>query len=193
MSTIYEDALQQQHHGVDKHARKHRWWAEHGIEVERVRFDGKHPPAPSFGDYWAEGSNYCVDTKRNVQEVAQNIGGRSHARFKRELVRAQEAGYRLVVLVENTDGYTELAHVNAWTNDHCAKCDLRDFACRPRDPRGKCPRHGTRKPIQGPRLAKAMSTMQERYGVRFEFCRPSESARRICELLGIEWRKEQQS
>lgn len=190
MSTIYEDTLQQQHHGVDKHARKHRWWRAHGVEVVRLRLDGKHGVDVDFGDYTAEGSNVVVDTKRNVQEVAQNIGGRSHARFKRELVRAQEAGCRLVVLVENTDGYTELAHVNAWTNSHCVKCELRGFACRPRDPRGKCPRHGTRKPIQGPRLAKAMSTMQERYGVRFEFCRPSESARRICELLGVDYGEE---
>lgn len=56
-----------------------------------------------------------------------------------------------------------------------------------RDARGKCPRHGTRKPIQGPRLYKAMQTMSERYGVEFAFAKPNDSARYICERLGVRY------
>jgi hypothetical protein len=46
-------------------------------------------------------------------------------------------------------------------------------------------RHNTRKPVQGPQLAKSMATLEQRYGVRFEFCHSMHSAKRICELLGV--------
>lgn len=39
---------------------------------------------------------------------------------------------------------------------------------------------------EGPQLAAIMSTMSKRYGVRFEFCSRRDTARRICELLGVE-------
>ena len=160
-----------------KHVHKDEWFAAHGINIVRRKLD--------FGDYMADGSNVSVDTKRNVAEIAQNISGKNHARFKRECIRAQDAGYRLVVLVENLDGYTQLSHVAAWTNTHCRHCNLmRQRVCDPRA-NGKCLRHKTLKPIQGPRLAKAMSTMEKRYGVRFEFCKPKNAAKRICELLGV--------
>ena len=40
---------------------------------------------------------------------------------------------------------------------------------------------------QGPTLAKIMLRLESDYGCRFEFCHPARSARRICELLGVEW------
>ncbi|MBQ9147784.1 MAG: hypothetical protein IJX68_08740 [Rikenellaceae bacterium] len=86
------------------------------------------------------------------------------------------------------NGYTCIAHVGAWTNDHCRHCKLfRQRTCNPRDAKGKCLRHNKRKPIQGDRLALAMKTMESRYGVRFEFCRPADAAQRICELLGVDY------
>lgn len=183
MAVIYEDSLQQR----GKHATKHTWWSAHGVAIVRIRFDGTHEQCPvSFGDYYAPSSNRVIDTKRNVDEIAANINGKEHARFKRECQRAQAAGYRLIVLVENELGYTSIDDVNTWTNNHCSKChQYRRGTCDPRDNSTKCSRHGTRKPIQGDRLAKAMTTMQSRYGVRFEFCRPQESAKRICNELGV--------
>lgn len=172
-NAIYIDTRQQD----GKHAHKDEWFAAHGLNIVRRKLD--------FGDYMADGSNVSIDTKRNVAEIAQNIGGRNHARFKRECIRAREAGYRLVVLVENLDGFTQLSHVAAWTNTHCRHCALmRQRVCDPRA-NGKCLRHATLKPIQGPRLMKAMSTMEKRYGVQFEFCKPKNAAKRICELLGV--------
>jgi hypothetical protein len=72
-----------------------------------------------------------------------------------------------------------------WTNTLCIRCGKRGRECDPRDASVKCARHGTRKPIQGPRLAKAMETMHGRYGVEFMFCKPTDSARIVCELLGV--------
>ena len=164
-----------QHSG--KHAIKDGWWASHGVSTSRMKLD--------FGDYMADGSNISVDTKRSIAEIAQNINGRNHDRFKRECMRARDAGCRLVILVENRDGVKDVDGVRKWMNDHCRMCGTRRTAhCNPHDAQ-KCPKHGTRKPIQGPRLAKAMSTMEDRYGVRFMFCKPSESARIICDLLGV--------
>ena len=161
-----------------KHAIKDEWWASHGVSTVRCKLD--------FGDYMVDGSNVSVDTKRNIAEIAQNINGRNHDRFKRECIRARDAGCRLVVLVENRDGVHELSDVAKWTNDHCKACGVRrQGRCNPFNGRENCAKHGTRKPIQGPRLAKAMSTMSERYGVKFMFCDPRETARIICELLGV--------
>ena len=150
------------------------------MTVHRAKLD--------FGDYMSDGSNVSVDTKRNVDEIAQNIGGKSHGRFRRECERAAEAGYRLVILVENTEGIADVGDLLGWTNGHCRACAyVHRGKCRPHDPRGKCAKHGTMKPIQGDRLARAMSTMAARYGVMFRFCEPEDAARTVCELLGVEY------
>ena len=161
-----------QHAG--KHNAKMRWWESHGVDTEVRKLD--------FGDYMTDGSNISVDTKRSVAELAQNVR-RDHARFKREIERANAAGCKLVVLVEEKP-----RDLVKWTNPHCRSCEIRRrSACAPMSPRGRCARHGTVKPIQGPSLSKTLRTMEERYGVVFEFCRPSESARRVCEILGIDY------
>lgn len=174
--TIKTDTRQK----AGKHAIKDAWWASHGVSTIRQKLD--------FGDYMAEGSNVSVDTKRSIAEIAQNINGRNHDRFKRECMRARDAGCRLVVLVENRDGAECVQDVRRWLNDHCRMCGIRrQGRCNPWDAKGKCPKHGTRKPIQGPRLVRAMSTMSERYGVSFMFCNPKDTARIVCELLGVEY------
>lgn len=177
MSAVIEIDTRQQ---KGKHEIKNEWWVSHKVPTVRCKLD--------FGDYMSSDSNISVDTKRNIAEIAKNINGKEHARFKRECQRAAAAGYRLIILVENLDGVICLDDLKKWTNDHCRVCvHFRKGECDPRDNSEKCSKHGTRKPIQGERLAKAMSTMQERYGVRFEFCTPNDAARRICILLGVEY------
>lgn len=114
-----------------------------------------------FGDY-AKPPTISVDTKASMFEIANNIGS-DHKRFKNECVAARDAGCQLIILVENTEGITCVNDVRTWVNP--------DAVYRPRA-------------ITGDRLAKAMETMSERYGVRFEFCEPKDAARRIIELLG---------
>lgn len=116
-----------------------------------------------FGDY-AHVPKITVDTKANMAEIASNIGS-DHQRFKRECIAARDAGCQLIILVENLDGITCVMDVHKWVNP--------DIIYRPRA-------------ITGERLQKAMLTMSERYGVRFEFCTPEQSAHRIMELLGDE-------
>lgn len=161
-----------------KHEHKNKWWVAHGVPTISCTLE--------FGDYMTDDSNISVDTKRNVDEIAQNIGGKQHARFRRECKRAASAGYRLIILIENTEGITGLHDLGAWVNGHCRAC--RFFRMSKCDPRGlstKCIKHNKRKPIQGEQLAKAMLTMGEKYGVRFMFCRPERAAEIICKLLGV--------
>ena len=189
-SKLYEDSLQQS----GKHVIKQEWWAAHGVEVVRTRFDGKHDVPVSFGDYYRDGSNIVIDTKRDIDEVAKNINGKNHARFREECKRAKNDGYKLIILVENRDGVRDIDDLYHWTNGHCVHCSIRRNAgCVPRDISTRCKRHGTRKPIQGPRLAKAMQTMSERYGVAFEFCSPHETARIICDKLGVMYEQDADS
>lgn len=112
----------------------------------------------------------AVDTKADMAEIAQNIGGTAseHARFREELKLAREYGCQLFILVENEDGIEDLEQVAYWTNPRLAYSD---------------------RAINGPQLMKAMKTMQERYGVVFLFCRPAEAAEMIKELLSNDNRR----
>lgn len=174
---IVADSRQQ----AGKHETKHRWFEEHGHQLV-VR-------ALNFGDYSLDVQNpkLSIDTKRSVSEVSQNIS-RDHERFKRECLRARDAGARLVILVENEHGYLTIPDVARWVNDECRRCKY-TYVCDP-NAKGPCrnPRHKKtkRKPMQGPRLALAMQTMSERYGVEFMFCHPSQSAPIIASMLADE-------
>ena len=118
-----------------------------------------------FGDYCLP-PRVSVDTKADMAEIAQNIGGSTdeHARFREECKLAQDWGCRLIILVENTDGITCIEDVAAWDN-----------------PR----RFTSPKAIDGVRLSKAMMTMQRRYGCEFWFCPPEEAARTVKEILEV--------
>lgn len=172
---ILEDTRQQVHHG-DKHANKHRWWDSHGVTYERRKLD--------FGDYSFDGSNVVVDTKRSLDEVAQNVG-RDHERFVRELDKARDAGCRLVILVEVGAPYVRLDDVARWYPQPCRKCQMRGSSCNPRAG-GRC-RRFKRKPMQGPTLLSIMRGLERDHSCRFELCHPAHSAQRICELLGVSW------
>lgn len=170
---IAEDTRQKE----GKHERKHRWWEAHGVEVVRRKLD--------FGDYMLDVDHptVSIDTKASIAEIAANISGQ-HGRFRRECIRAAVAGCSLIVLVENAKGYETVRDVAAWTNDVCLRCRQ----CDPHAP-GSCinRRHRSKaKPIQGARLAKAMATMSERYGVDFRFCHPRDAAKIITEILEVD-------
>ena len=148
---LIEDTRQQ----AGKHELKHAQWDEHGDHLLRC--------ALPFGDYAAV-PPVSVDTKASMLEIAQNIGGSKaeHERFRRELIRAKEAGCHLYVLVENDEGIEDLEGVRRWVNPRLIDSP---------------------KAITGERLCIAMNTMQERYGVTFLFCAPERAAAWIHYLL----------
>lgn len=175
MPRVIEDSRQQR----SKHTHIESWMNGHGVEFwPRAR-------ALPFGDYIAENDdgtpygNISIDTKKDVQELVMDVG-RDHARFVRECERAKAAGYRLVVLVESAGRYEDRGQLSKWTSDVCRRCRKCEPSTSP-----KCVTYRT-KPMQGSTLVKILGTLERRYGVRFEFVSKRATARRICEILGVE-------
>lgn len=139
-----------------KHDLKSLTFQNAGIEVVRCKLP--------FGDYAAPPA-ISVDTKASMDEIAANICGKEHTRFINECKAAKAAGCQLIILVENEVNISSISEVHLWKNPRSVYSP-------------KC--------VQGPRLQKAMETISERYGVRFEFCTPEEAGSRIVELLSDE-------
>lgn len=117
------------------------------------------------GDYTRlDNQTVCVDTKKDINEIAGNICGKQHERFREECIRARDNFIKLIVLIE------ELPPNN----------DLDNWQSR----RGKGGKAFTQ--VKGDTLKKAMKTMTEKYGVVFEFTTREKCANRIIELLSQE-------
>lgn len=120
-----------------------------------------------FGDY-VQTPTISVDTKQNMLEIVGNLTT-EHVRFREECKLARACGCKLVFLIENDENITCIADVERWKN-----------------PR----RFTSPKAPAGMQIARAMRTMQERYGVEFQFCTPEEAGKRVIEILGgDQWNK----
>ncbi len=191
---IVEDKGQQ----AGKHEIKHQWWNCHDVELLQL-------PLPA-GDYilWTDeiaelvhrkaarniavkkmdflGSyNVAVDTKKDMQEIVGNICGVQHARFRDECILAQKNGIKLYVLIENRDHIQSIDDVEHWQNPRIIRYNrIKDAHSRGMWLHTALPKT---QPTAGSTLAKAMRTMQEKYGMEFLFCAPEEAGQRIIELL----------
>lgn len=156
-----------------KHDLKNVWFEENGIEVRRTKL--------YTGDYTLPANqSICIDTKENIQELVMDICGKQHERFRRECEKAKEAGIELIILVENRG--QEIYHTGIWNPTITDLSELHKW---------KNPRLFLRKggkqlyptATKGITLQKACYTMQKKYGVKFLFCKPQESGKKIIELL----------
>ena len=150
MQTILEDTRQK----ADKHKTKHGYFADEGIDLIRC--------ALPFGDY-APPPKVAIDTKQDVSEIAYNMcsSSKEKARFRRECIKAQEAGCKLIFLIEDS-------HYNNITDLYGTQIFLHN---------GKL--------IPGDQLATAMCIMSERYGCEYLFCKPKDAGQKIIELLEL--------
>ncbi len=138
---------------LNQHTIKHQAFDRMDVSVLRC--------ALPFGDYVLPPA-ISVDTKENMQEIAANLVG-DHARFRQECLKAQEAGCHLYILVETEwENINSIDDVHLWYNSRLIYSS---------------------KAVTGERLEKTMKTMQKKYGVRFMFCRPWESAKTIIRIL----------
>jgi len=101
-------------------------------------------------------SDVSVDTKRNLNEVANNIF-HGKDRFLREVRKAEQMGIRLVILIEHGHGIDSIEKVRDWKNQY-----------------GK---------VQGKTVEWRMRTMYLNYGVEWQFCEKKDTGRRILEIL----------
>lgn len=114
----------------------------------------------AFGDYCLPPS-IAVDTKASIMEIAGNLCGsqKETARVREEMKLARACGSVLIFLIE--------------VGKYKTTSDLI----------GETFRLKSGKVVEGIQLYRAMETCAARYGCRFEFCPPSESGRRVLELL----------
>ena len=123
----------------------------------------------------------CIDLKQNLTEVYNNVI-QQHDRFVRECRRAQQAGIRLIILVEQY-GISTVQDVAEWKNPRITKWEkLRDAH---RNGKRMTEKLNPYPPVSSERLSKAMQTISDRYGVEWWFCAKSETVNVICEVLGI--------
>ena len=125
------------------------------------------------GDYQnMDNPRLVVDRKKDLQEICGNVC-QQHERFRAELIRAREYGIKVIILCEHGHGIKCLEDVIFWQNPRRKTREYVD---------GKWQTFET-KAMRGEHLYKILSTQEERYGVKFEFCDPSETGRRIVEIL----------
>lgn len=114
------------------------------------------------GDYQNfDNPRVVIDRKKDLQELCGNVA-QQHDRFRRELLRAQEAGIRVIILCEHGGEIRSLDDVMAWQNPRLKKSP---------------------KALTGEKLFKILTTLRRRYGVSFEFCDKTETGRKIVRLL----------
>ena len=124
----------------------------------------------------------CIDLKSGLQEIYGNIIS-EHQRFVRECKRAYESDIHLVILCEES-GIKSVQDVAAWRNPRVTKWEkLRDAH---RQGKRMNEQLSPYPPVSSERLCKAMQTIAERYHIEWRFCDKADTARTICEILGIE-------
>ena len=159
---------------------------EHKGEVERIekQFDAigvKHFRSKLFcGDYQSlDNGRLVVDRKKDLQEMIGNITT-GHDRVRRELIRAKEAGIKIIFLCEHGNGIRSLDDVAGW---HNPRLDIKKFDVVDGRP---CKVAAYPNATTGERLAKTLRSISETYDVQFLFCEPSETGETIVRLLGGE-------
>lgn len=135
----------------------------------------KHPVSKLMvGDYMNyDNPRVIVDRKQNLTEVCSNVC-QDHDRFRSELVLAKENGIQLIILCEHGKDIKSLEDVIFWKNPRSEKRKKID---------GKWQTVHTNA-MKGDVLYKILTTLEEKYGVRFEFCDKEETGRKIVEILG---------
>lgn len=130
------------------------------------------------GDYMSlDNPRLIIDRKQNLQELCGNVC-QQHERFKRELLRAMEAGIQLVILVEHGPTIQSLEDVYFWKNPRKHEVKFRTV-------NGKRERYiVSAKAVDGNQLYKSLCTIRDRYNVRFEFCEKKDTGKKIIEVLG---------
>lgn len=121
------------------------------------------------GDYTrVDDMSICVDTKKDILEVASNLCSNQHERFRNECIRSQENGIKLIVLIE--ENFYDMDNLQNWISP------VRRTGKFKGQPYSR---------VNGDTLKKIMQTMNEKYAVEFKFCKPHESGEEVLRLLKI--------
>lgn len=158
-------------------SREHKW------EMARVQRQlsalGVHTFVSKLyvGDYQSlDNGRLAIDRKKDLLELCGNVT-QQHERFRAELVRAQEAGIQIIILIEHGSDINSLEDVYFWENP-------RKHEVKWHTVNGHRVQYvESAKAIDGRQLYKSMVTIQQKYGVRFAFCSKDKTGEKIVELL----------
>ena len=129
------------------------------------------------GDYMSlDNPRLIIDRKQNLQELCGNVC-QQHERFKRELVKAMQAGIQLIILVEHGPDIKSIEDVYFWQNPRKHEVRWKTVNCQ------RVRNVISAKAVDGNQLYKSLTTIRDRYIVRFEFCEKNDTGKRIIELL----------
>ena len=169
--TIIQDTRER----VNQHNHVLDGFKQFGIKVIRSKLP--------FGDYTRiDNMTTIIDTKKDLTEVYNNLI-QQHNRFTNECKAAFSAGVHLVILIEQS-GIKSVQDVAAWRNPRVTKWEkLRDAHRQGKRMKEQLSPYP---PVSSERLCKAMQTIAERYHIEWRFCDKADTARTICEILGIE-------
>ena len=124
----------------------------------------------------------AVDRKNSIDEICGNVcsATSAHERFRDEVILAKKHGCKFYVLIED-EKVTSIDDLEHWENPR----EKKYFIMKARQDKGYKLKYPLPKqpPASGKKLAKALRTMEEKYGVTFLFCKPKDAAARIVELL----------
>ena len=129
------------------------------------------------GDYCnIDNPRVVIDRKKDLLELCGNVC-QQHDRFKAELVRAKEKGFKIIILCEHGAEIQRLSDVFWWNNPRLKMTkwiivDGKSVKVR------KYPRA-----ITGQALYKSLCTIRDKYGVEFQFCAKDETGAMITRLL----------
>lgn len=129
------------------------------------------------GDYMNyDNPRVIIDRKQNLTELCANVC-QQHDRFRAELLRAKEAGIKIIILCEHSKNIKCLEDVIWWENPRKKR--------RVKDKAGRWVIKET-KAIEGGKLYKILATMQNKYDCKFLFCDKGETGRKIIEILNCQ-------
>lgn len=139
------------------------------------------------GDYMSlDNPRLIIDRKQNLSEVCSNLT-QQHKRFRDEAIRARGRGIQLVILIEHSPYVKTIKDVEGWTNprlrEYCKKYGIPTGRRRDEEIAEFVRHGGVKPPTSGLTLSRQMKTMQERYGLCWEFCSKAQTGKRIIEIL----------
>ena len=180
-----------------KHKLKNEWWQKNGIEVRRYRLPvgdyvllnekmqdvidrkNKRGIPVKMMDFMGTYDVVC-DSKNSILELAQDIQS-DHARFRDSLILCQNNNIKLYIVVENKGSYLN-AKKTIWNQDIHSIRELFSW----KNPRAFIFKGGKQlypNCAKGEWIAKCCLTMEKKYGCKFVFCTPEESAKVILDIL----------
>lgn len=126
----------------------------------------------NFGDYYADGA-VVVERKRSLTEFAANCG-KNHQRFKRELERLDDTGWKMYIVIEQPMNYDDIA---SWKNPH-GKVKYRKLKSGEIKPI---------KPMSGAQMKAICDEWRNKHNIEFVFCDKRSSGRVITDILARDW------